>query len=289
MTYQTIVEQLSVDFGDNTMPVLCNDTSGIVDIGTDFVFDALNPACYAAGVLPSVNGSVPAGGLVNLARDLAPAISTNTRTVTATPRDPANLPIFDGKGWQINPTTQKGFQLNKLGVPNYRIGEPALEGFLNSLLIAWFKVSAGTTSGNYPTPVFLGQNGSGSQGYGGFIVSANSDDVIFSPPSSGESVTAAVGQLIQIGLYMAYNTGSGSTTLAMYLNGQQVASGVSGTAPNSISSNNTNASAGIGWNQSCSDLVGSLYRVVRAFPGLSGANPLTVVQDDYAYGLPRFS
>lgn len=44
--------------------VACKDELGVATMGTDFIFDALNPACYLGGTLPSVGAAIPNSGIL---------------------------------------------------------------------------------------------------------------------------------------------------------------------------------------------------------------------------------
>lgn len=49
---------------DTKALVTCKDVFGIATMGTDFIFDALNPLCYLNGALPSESAAIPTAGVL---------------------------------------------------------------------------------------------------------------------------------------------------------------------------------------------------------------------------------
>lgn len=57
--------------------VLSQDELGIATAGTDFIFDARNPACYAGGALPAVNAQPASAGVIGARITAAGSGGTN--------------------------------------------------------------------------------------------------------------------------------------------------------------------------------------------------------------------
>lgn len=294
MVDSTVIETYDVDFGDNNLPVLCNDGANICSIGTDFIFDALNPAGYASGVLPATGAVI--GTVVNLARDVAPAISaviTRTGTVTGIQRTTGfTATTFDGKGWQMGGTgTPKSpIQLAKTGIAANRVNEASLEGFASVLELVWARI----TDFSDASGTILFGNGQGGGSTTNMNVYANgvTGDLRATVGSSNIALgkTVVLNELVQAGIHSKFNV-DGTTTLTPIINGV-LGTPVAGPAwPGTFVANNGFALAQLGLmpGYPASDNAKTIYRAVREYTDISQVDVAAFVAKDYAYGLPRFT
>lgn len=285
----TIIEPLAgANFASNDIPVLSSDPALMCTIGTDFIFDASAASGYSGGVLPAVGAAVPTAGLVNLARDVAPAQSRTGVAVTASPFNVAQLGTFDGKGWSLAFGARQGFQVKKTGVANNRIGEPSFEGWADSLMIAWLKLSALPSNAIYPAmPWLLGQNHASNTPTYSCLSIANTGQATFRP--SGYVLGSfPVGVLVQVAQHSVWDNVAGTSTHTAYINGVAVDTRA-GPAPSAMSTSNVNAGALFGAQGGGGYAMdGVLYRVQREFPEVSGIDVAAFVSKDYAINRARF-
>lgn len=293
----TVIETLTTNFANSNLPVMCFDEANICTVGTDFIFDALNPACYPGAALPANGAAVDA--IVNLARDNAPAINavvTRAGAVTAAKRATGfNSATFDGKGWQIGGVGAGGLansplQITKVGVAANRVNEAALEGYQSVLQLIWARV---TDFSDATGAVLFGNGQAGG---------SNTNMVVFTNSTSGDlrasvgatslalGKTIALSELVQVGLLCKFNVG-GTTTLTPVVNGLLGTPTAGPAWPSGFVANNGFALAQLGLmpGNSATDNAKTIYRAVREYVDISGVDVAAMVARDYAYGLPRFT
>lgn len=281
----TIIEQFAgVDFG-NSFPVLANDPAEMVTIGTDFVFDALAAAGYSGGFLPAAGATIPTTGLINLARDAAPALG-RTGAVTAIPLSTSLLPTFDNKGWSFLAGAKSGLRIIKAGIANNRVCEPTLEAFADTLTILWVKVTA------YPTAsaaqmLLFGQAGNTQSSYTNVQIAATGN-LTFGQYGSGYGVSPfPLNTLAQIAIHSIWDNVADTSTHRVYRDGIFLDSRAGG-APSALLSNNTNSGATL-----AGSLINSaactIHRAQREYVEVSGIDVAAFVAKDYTVNRLRFA
>lgn len=278
----TVVEQyIATDIGDNSFPVLAADP--LATVGSDSSWDALNPACWPGGTIPSAGVISGSTVFADASRIVYP--SNSGALVTFGLLDITKPPSFNGQGLVVDGSTKLGLKVLKAGIVNYRVWEPVLEGFVDFLTITWCRVSV------LPSSSVAGIGGCGQFGgnldNGDFTVDSAGN--IHWTPLFGSYGTLAAGQLMQIAGAWRFNVGANTATLQPYLNGAPIGSPVVCRVPTLYTSTNTNCAATLGRVNGVADLNGIIYRIYREYIGLSGRNPDTVVAQDYANRVGAFT
>lgn len=288
----TIQETFNANFADNTMPIFCQDRAGICTIGTDFIFDALNPACYTSGTLPITNAAVPTAGLVNLARNSALAITEAgipRGTVTAVESTVSAVtasPTFDGKGWQIG-VTKRPFEIRKEGISPNRVNEAVLEGFKDILVLATFRISA--ASSDYGLGI-LATGRSGVTGTNALFAQNTGTNIIAAGASAG---SAPISTLHQAGYILNYNSVAQTVVATPIFDGVvglPIAAVSVAAAVGNDANSRSNIGAYTGFNVSSGSL--TVYRVVREYVGVTSMTSSDIakyVAKDFAYASARFA
>lgn len=288
----TILETYIANFADNAMPVMCADGALICTIGTDFIFDALNPNGYAAGVLPATGAAVPTAGLVNLARDVAPGIveaGIPRGTVTAVESTAAGVaasPTFDGKGWQIG-VTKRPFEIRKAGISPNRVNEAVLEGFKDVLVLVTFRLAA--ASSDFGMGI-IAAGRSSVAGTVAMFAQNTGTNIVAAGATAG---SAPVGTLHQAGYIARYNTGTQTMTATPIFDGV-VGAPIAATSVAAAVGNDANSRATLGTYTGFNVASGSIviYRAVREYINVTAMTDAAIaayVAKDYAYGLARFT
>lgn len=282
----TLVETINANFADNTMPVLSNDP--LTTIGTDFIFDAFNPAGYASGALPANGAAV--SSLVNLSRTQAPGIPFTSREVrAATALTPAKPPTFDNaKGWVFTPVaaSKDAFVVTRGEAINGRVIEPSFEGFKEFVMICWYRLAAVPAG---LTGLFAAGQSGGSNPNGGLVIFAtgNVTETINSQYIAGPGLNV----LAQVAVAYKFNTGSNTTELKTFNNGALTGTYV-GRVPTGYVTNNAAAGTliggGVGYSANA-PINGSICRVVREFNGISNMTSDAFVARDYSLNLARLT
>lgn len=288
----TILETFNANFADNTMPISCQDTAAICTIGTDFIFDALNPACYSAGTLPSTGAAIPSSGLVNLARDSALGITEAgiprgvVTAVESTVSGVSSSPTFDGKGWQIG-VTKRPFEIRKVGIASNRVNEALLEGFKDNLVLVTFKIAAASSDFG------LGIYATGRSGVAGTtaLFAQNTGTNIIAAGATAGSAPATT--LHQAGFILKYDTVAQTMVATPVFDGV-VGLPISAVSIASVTGNDTNSRSNIGaytgFNVASGNI--TIYRVVREYTGVTSMSATDIakyVAKDYAYASARFA
>mgnify|MGYP003440467093 CR=1 FL=1 len=274
----TIIEKYDADAGDNTIPVLSNDPTLLTAIAEDFCFEYGTAASYASGTVPA-DGAV-VGSLANLAPDIALALA-RVDAVTAAVYDAGNVPTIDvTKGWQCG-TAKKGFVVNKVGVVNYRVGEPVLEGFKSFVVMAWVRLTAGGDANQ--SPLLCGNSTGATTNWG---VQSLSGGYTFETQTS-QVVGVLTTSLQMIALFYDFDAVAGQTRVSGWLNGNVVFSAVAGRAQASYVANNTNGRLTIGYGVGHGAFNGYVARVRRVFTTLSGQTAAAIVAAEYAANVGR--
>jgi len=286
---QTIEEKFAAASfaGGSARPVVAKDASGLVTMYDDFVFDAMDPNGYASGALPATNAAIPTTGVLNLARDIAPALSRASGVVAAAPRDTSKLPLFTGKGWQFLSGTYDLLKITKTGIADSRVLEPTLEGFVSNLVMAYFKVTAQVSNSS---PFYVGQ--AAGLPYGGFRFINASGLMVPEPGGPGGWLSASLSTWYQVAVHAVYTPASDQVALRYYLNGALAGTNTITTATEEGSSNG-GAGAGIGGAYGASVMTGEVGRVRRVMNPTVGGSPAftntqldALVAADYAYKMP---
>lgn len=211
----TIQEKFAgATFGGTTREVLARDPSRLVNMYTDFVFDAMDANGYVGGALPSVSAVVPTAGMTNLANDTAPALSRTAAggAVTLIPRDTANKPTFSGKGWSINGSTKIGLQVKKIGKTDANVGRPADEGWIDHVLIAYINPTSTTSNMAVAT---AGSNGANKY-MGWTFVGSN---ILTELVSGGSLGAVTLGAYQQVASHYSFSVDHSTVVIRNFVNG----------------------------------------------------------------------
>lgn len=278
----TVLEKYNVDFADPTLPVLTNDSTNITTIADDFTFDYKQALSYVAGSVPADAAFVTQ--LANLANDDCYAISRSGIAVTADQYDAANKSTLSTtKGWQCS-ATKKGLLLAKTGGTQATICAPALEGFVDFLVIAWVRLVASGAA--VQSPFMCGSSGGANPDWGfqnlanGYTTEVVTGSVVVAALPTDES-------LHMLAAYYKFNTGAGTSQVSTWYDGQIVSNLVTGRATASYIGTNGNRRVIIGNGNGLGIFNGAVARVRRVFVGLSGQTAAEIVAAEYAANVGR--
>jgi hypothetical protein len=280
----TLIRKYS-NFGDNTLPVLSNDSfKNISKVSTDFIFQPTNALGYSSGSLPANGASV--GTIINLSRDVAPLLS-RTGAVTALPFDAGNQATFDtSKGAVFAPTTKQPLSISKVNVASNVICSPNFEGFIDFMIGCWFRVTA------YPASQagIFACGYSGGKDWGVLLNNIGAGGGLREMTSNSQINSGAISlnTLYHVAVLYRFNVVANTTTITLYLNGVVFSSGIVGQVPTAYATATGNRKCFIGGANGYVNLTGSVSRVTRDYVGLSSftdAQVLDIVKQEYASGI----
>lgn len=285
--YTARVQQAATAFTDAKMLVLCRDEADLAVAQTDFIFDFLTPACYPGGALPA-NGAAVTGSLVNLARDVQPAITMQgeaggrTAITTLVPSATASAATFNGKGLAFANASSTGHVVKRAGAADYLVANPVSEGFVDFCETVWLTAtSLKTNTSPYSR--------TGSAGY-----VQNVAGTYYSRESAAVTAALPTATPIMLAKIVRFNVGAATTSVRIGAGATgafALGAAVAGTQPASYpTATNLQTFVGSFDGGSGSTLTGTVHRVTRQFAtGWTDAELIARFTAEYAWGQARFA
>lgn len=264
----TVIHTLAgVDFGDNTMPVLANDS--FANVGTQLILDFGNAKCWPGGAPLSTSTT---SNLANL-----PAVKGAFKA--------GSRPTFSGGAMHFAGTVASDDAMviqkdGAIGLPFFPSGDG---DYLDTLLVCWFTPSVRPASN--AGVIGIGRSGTNMAAMGfqhhssGNIYEYNTNQMISADEPNGIAV--------QIAAHYAYNEMGGTTSIRLYRNGAYIKT-ISGSNPTLLTQEGNSKAFIGGFAGASNGFNGAIHRCIIDQTSVSGLNPDSLVEKDWSLNHARF-
>lgn len=265
------------DAARRAFPVRSPDGFSQTRTTTDWIFDAAQGAYFGMVGIPANGTALPAGGMLNLANNSPLAIPAGLRgavTLKSQAGKNATVETADSRVGikQATGTNFTSTIVQKAGIADQNVGHPPTEGFLDFLVIDWFRPNALAQWG----AIGCSNNNAGSQQQKFWGFGSNPGGTVFEVLSTAtRPIPVVPNRWQQVAIHYRFDTVGGAIYVRSFYNGNEVnataaATPVAMTPAAMTALPHANTQTQVGGNYIDSAFDGLTGRVERTFTSIAG-------------------